>query len=75
MCFEANLALGTHALYYIHACALLARLRFASQDGKNNNDEAKIITRFPQEARVTRGFAMKGATPPNVTPRDLQVFG
>ena len=27
MCFKAYL--GTHALYYIHACALLARLRFA----------------------------------------------
>ena len=51
MCFEANLALVTHALYYIHACALLARLRFASQDGKKIN-EAKITTRVPQEAQV-----------------------
>ena len=51
MCFEANLALVTNALYYIHACALLARLRLASQDGKKNN-EAKIIIRVPQEARV-----------------------
>ena len=44
MCFEANLTLVTHdcadlalvtyALYYIHACALLARLYFASQDEK-----------------------------------------
>ena len=48
---RTDLALVTHALYYIHACALLARLRFASQDGKKNN-EAKIITQVPQEARV-----------------------
>ena len=53
MCFEANLALVTHALYYIHACTLLARLRIASQDGKKNN-EAKCITRVPQEARVIK---------------------
>ena len=42
MCFKA-----------IKACALFARLRFASQDGKENN-EAKIITRVPQEAQVKK---------------------
>ena len=50
MCFEANLALVTHALYLLD-CVL--RLKT-----EKNNNEAKIITRVPQEARVrrTKGF-------------------
>ena len=44
----------THALYYTHICAVLARLRFASQDRKKKNNKAKIVTRVIQEARVLR---------------------
>ena len=46
MCFEANLALVTHALYLLD-CVL--RLKT-----EKNNNEAKIITRVPQEARVIK---------------------
>ena len=45
MCFEANLALVTHALYLLD-CVL--RLK------TEKNNEAKIITRVPQEARVIK---------------------